>query len=73
VAAFAAAGAFTRGAGDGRVHFQLLVDAEDGIAQVDPDADERVLAAPDAGRGTGGSAGAEEGVKDVLEREALAA
>ena len=71
--ALAAAGSFAGGAGDGGVHLELLVDAEDGVAEVDPDADQRVLAAADPGRRPGlAAAGAEEGLEDVLEGEALA-
>ncbi len=56
----AAAGAFTRRAGHGGVHFELFVDAEDGVAEFDPDADQGVLAAADPGRRAGLAAGAAE-------------
>lgn len=73
MAALAAAGALAGGAGDGGVDLELLVDAEDGVAELDPDADQRVLPAADPGCGATLAAGAtEEGLEDVLEGEALA-
>ena len=67
-----AAGAVAGGAGDGGVDFNLLVYAENGIAEVDPHADQGILAAAYPRRRTGlSAAGAEEGLEDVLEREAL--
>lgn len=66
-----AAGSLAGGARDGRVHLKLLVDAEHSVAKVDADADQGVLPAADPRGRTGRTAGAEEGVEDVLEGKAL--
>lgn len=71
-----AATAITRGADDGRVDFQLLVDAEDGLTQFHPHRDEGVLTATRARCRTAATASAatsEEGLEDVLEGKAIAA